>query len=197
MPNNSSTGGYLTPSNSVIDDAALDAVFQSLIVGLTGMAGDLVRPRWQPTVPKMPETGVDWCAVGVKDDNSDANPSIDHQPDYNADLGRDELSRQETIRVLAGFYGPNAKGLCKIARDGLFISQNREALVAQGIIFVEAGNIIAVPVLRNEQWVRGYDIELVFRRTVTRDYDIYNIATSGIVVYDEVRSFAIEVEENA
>lgn len=195
MPN-SSTGGYLLPTNSVIDDAELDDIFLELIVGLTGLDADLVRPRWQPVTPKMPELDINWCAIGVKDDQQDDNPSIDHQPDFNEDLGRDELSRQETIRVLASFYGPNAKGYAKIARDGLYIAQNRETLHNQGVVFVSCGNIVAVPFLRNEQWIRGYDMEIKFRRTVTRNYDIYNLLTADITIYNETQTVHIDVSED-
>lgn len=195
MPNTSASGGYLTPTNSTIDDAALDAVFQALIVGLTGLDGALVRPRWQPVAPKMPEPSVNWVAIGVKDDAMDDNPSIQHIPTASGGSGKDELSRQEQIEVLATFYGPNAKGICKQVRDGMYIDQNREVIKTYGIVFVECRNIVAVPDLMNEQWVKRYDMPMIFRRTIIRDYAIENILTSGITLYNEQQVIEIEVSE--
>jgi hypothetical protein len=43
---------------------------------------------------------------------------------------------------------------------------------------VDTGPIRAAPDLINEQWVRRYDIELTFRRKITRSYEVLNILTA-------------------
>src|SRR4051812_9766277 len=55
--NDSSTGGYLSPvvASSALQDAALDALLQQMVAGITGLPGNMVRPRWQPVTPKQPE----------------------------------------------------------------------------------------------------------------------------------------------
>src|SRR5450830_286484 len=102
MADDSSTGGYLAPGGATpVDDAALDAVLQGFVAGVTGLPGSLVRPRWQPTVPKQPPLDANWCAIGVTDTDPDAVPTILHN---GAGNGVDNLYRNEVITVLASFY---------------------------------------------------------------------------------------------
>ena len=58
--------GYLAPLDPLLDDDSLLDAFQKVVRGITGIEGDLVRPRWQPDdVPNMPDYNVDWCALRV------------------------------------------------------------------------------------------------------------------------------------
>lgn len=197
MSNTSASGGYLTPINSVGDDLDLDILFQNLIVGLTGLNGSLVLPRFQPVIKKQIPQNENWIAVGVKDDSPDDNPSSEHLPNANSGLGRDELSRQERIEVLVSFYGPNSKSYAKIVRDGLFISQNRDVLTSQGIVFIVCGKIIAAHELINESWIKRYDMLMSFNRTVNRLYDIQNLDSAEVIIYNESQTLNIEIEQNA
>jgi hypothetical protein len=43
---------------------------------------------------------------------------------------------------------------------------------------VGTGEIRAAPDLINEQWVRRYDMQLTFRRKITRTYPVLNILTA-------------------
>lgn len=184
MPNSSATGGYLTPdaTPSPIEDAALDAAFQKAIVGITALPGNMVRPRWQEKPPKQPEPSVNWCAFGVTSQIPDAGPHIQH---VSADPGNDTLRRHEEIDVLATFYGPLAKQYAAILRDGFGIPQNIEELKASGIAFIDAGDIRPVPELVNQQWIRRADIQLRFRRAVTRSYAIRNILAADAHLFDD------------
>lgn len=49
--NNSATGGYLSPLDipEPEEDTALEDVLQRWLVGITRLAGERIRPRWQPT----------------------------------------------------------------------------------------------------------------------------------------------------
>ena len=126
MANDSSTPGYVLPTGDAPTyDAALDAIFQQMIVGLTGMQGSLVRPRWQPVMPKQPEPNVDWCAIGVTLIDPDAGPAFVH--DSTGD-GQDVALRHESIDVLCSFYGPNAAANAALVRDAIAIPQNNNAL---------------------------------------------------------------------
>ncbi|WP_250512696.1 hypothetical protein [Caballeronia sp. INDeC2] len=177
MANDSSTGGYLAPVDAQPppEDAALDAIFQQLVVGVTGLPGSLVRPRWQPVVPKQPEANVNWCAIGVSDQTPDASPAIQHNP---AGDGSDTYIRHEDIDVMCSFYGPGAKGFAQMLVDGLCIAQNIEQIKARGMAFVSTSLIRAAPDLVNEQWIRRYDLTLHFRRAVTRTYAVLNILSA-------------------
>jgi hypothetical protein len=173
----SSTGGYLSPAvaSPPLEDDALAAIFQQMIVGITALPGNMVRPRWQPNPPKQPEPTVNWCALGIAVQTPDDGPAIIHN---GAGNGSDTYIRHEQIDVLASFYGPGAMQYAQLLSDGLAIPQNLEALKAQDMNSVDTGAIRAAPDLINEQWVRRYDLELTFRRKITRSYAVLNILTA-------------------
>ncbi|WP_025138084.1 hypothetical protein [Achromobacter sp. DH1f] len=175
MANSSATGGYLAPAvvSPPLTDLDLDLVFQAYVKGITGLPGALVRPRWQPTVPKDPEIGVDWCAVGVTPrTRSQDYPAIQHDPSGD---GHDRLTRHQELEVLVTFYGPNAMRYADLLRDGSYMPQNGEQISVQGISFVEAGDAIAAPELVNQRWLKRYDLPMRFRRVIRRDYSVLNL----------------------
>ena len=177
MANTSSTGGYLTPAGSALpaQDADLDDLMQAVVVGITGLDGAMVRPRWQPVAAKMPEPDTDWCALGVTVEDADAGPAIIHS---SAGAGSDTYIRHENIQVLASFYGPHGMSYASQLRDGIAIPQNTESLRATDTSVVIGGETIrAVPELINQQWLRRYDLVLNFRRKVTRTYAVQNITS--------------------
>lgn len=192
--NTSATGGYLTPTSALPDeDAVLDDDFTEAVEGITGLPGAMVRPRWQPKPPKMPGPTVDWCAIGVsEDDSTPGYPHIDHD---GAGDGSSTQSTAEQMTVLASFYGPNARSFVKLLRDGLFLDQNREQLKLKGLYFITTGKIMASPELIDTQWYRRYDLPLYFRRTVARTYAILNIDSAEIDVYSCAPPVHITVRE--
>jgi len=177
----SATGGYLSPTSAAPDeDAALDDDLTEAVEGITGLPGDLVRPRWQPKPPKMPAPDIDWCAIGVADD--DTTPGYPYLAHDGTAGGSSTQSTAEQMTVLASFYGPNARAFTKLLRDGLFLDQNREQLKLKGLFFVAPGKITAAPELIDAQWYRRYDLPLYFRRTVARTYAILNIESASVDV---------------
>ncbi|MBN3744617.1 hypothetical protein G3N96_04095 [Burkholderia sp. Se-20373] len=177
--NDSSTGGYLAPAVDAppAEDDALDDLVHDLIAGITALAPNLVRPRWQPTVPKQPEPSVDWCAFGVQEQEPDAGPAIRH--DGTGD-GHDTYIRHLDVDVMCTFYGPRAKGYAQRLADGLAIPQNREQLQLQDMAFVSVGPIRAAPDLVNQQWVRRYDMTVTLRRKITRTYAVLNLKSATV-----------------
>ncbi|WP_024904465.1 phage neck terminator protein [Robbsia andropogonis] len=189
MANDSSTGGYLLPTTSSPqgEDDALDAVFQQLVVGITGLPGAYVRPRWQSIVPKQPEASVNWCAIGVSLSEPEGMPAIVHQSGGSSPDGQDVLYRNERISVLASFYGPGGGGFSSVFRDGLFVAQNNGALTPYGIGFYDIGPRRSVPELVNQQWIKRYDVELILRRQVVRTYAVLNLLSlDGSVSTDSI-----------
>lgn len=176
MPNDSSTGGYLVGIGAPpLQDAALDALLQQVVVGLAMLTGDMVRPRWQPTVPKQPEPNIDWCAIGVTEFAPIDYPGEEH---VSAGNGSDTFVRWEQLTVLASFYGPNGNGNASTLRDGLYIARNRDALTAAGMDLVDAGAVTAAPDFVNQQWIRRYDVPIRLRRKVQRTYPILNMLSA-------------------
>lgn len=183
MSNTSATGGYLTPVGTAApaEDVELDRILQGMVKGITALPGPMVRPRWQQEIPKQPEPSANWCAIGVTDSKSDANPSITHNGTGD---GADWYSRHEALTVLASFYGPESKAFAGLLRDGIYIPQNREALRTHRMVFVSASEVKPVPELVNQQWIRRYDLFLEMRREIVRTYPVLNILSAEVSIVD-------------
>jgi hypothetical protein len=180
MANTSASGGYLTPAGTPTPaDEALEDILQPMVVGITGLPGKMVRPRWQPGNPKQPEPDVNWCAIGVMHTKQDANPAIEHD---GAGDGADQYQRHQDVILLATFYGPNAQAYGQLLSDGMYVPQNGEALRALNMAFVEVGDLIAAPDLINQQWVRRYDLRIRLRRKIERTYPVLNILSADTPV---------------
>ncbi len=181
MSNTSATGGYLTPDASALpaEDTDLEDIFQQMVVGLTGLPGALVRPSWPDKVPKQPEPNVSWCALAITIEDPDNQPAITHDPAANNGNGGDVFQRHEKLTVLCTFYGPQGQKNAAMTRDGVFLNQNNSILQANyGIGLNSTGQIICVPELVNQQWVRRYDLQLKFSRSVVRTYPVYNLLSA-------------------
>jgi hypothetical protein len=178
----SSTGGYLSPAASPapLEGGALNIVIQQAIVGVTGLAGNYVRPSFQAEPPDSPDAGQAWCAFRYRTRPSDVFPAIVHQ---SAGNGQDQLQRHEAIDVLATFYDQGTTGQADanaaLLRDGLAIAQNREALLSNGLVLVSVGELIAVPVLLKQRWMYRVDLPFVLRRVIARDYAVLNVESLG------------------
>lgn len=183
MTNTSATGGYLGPAVTTppTEDGDLDAQLQAMVVGITGLDGTLVRPRWQPTDPKQPERTVNWCSIGEQSSTPDDGPYIHHNSGTGIDdlTANDEVQRHEIIEVLASFYGPNCYSYACLLRDGLSVGQNRETLTAQGIGLVSVGKCLSLPEILNQGWIRRVDLPITLRRINARNYPILNIRSSS------------------
>ena len=178
MANTSATGGYLAPTAPVPpDDEDLDNLLQELVAGVTGLPGEMVRPRWQPIVPKQPEPTENWCAMGVSVQTNDSGPAIRHDP---AGDGSDTYTRHQQIDLMCSFYGPSAKGYAQRLADSISIPQNGEQLALNGMKFVSASDIQPAPALINQQWNRRYDLTLVLRRKITRTYPVLNLLSAEV-----------------
>ena len=187
MPNTSATGGYLSPTVDTppLTGDDLENLIQSVVAGISGLPSSYVRPAWQPIPPRQPESTTDWCAVSVMSIEEDDGPNIAH--DGSGD-GKDNLARHEVIQCLATFYGPNAMHYAAKTRDGLSIPQNIEALLPNDMSFVEAGHIRAIPEFFNQQWIKRFDLDLVFRRKVSRAYPVLNILSAEVDIQPEEHS---------
>ena len=180
MGNNSSTGGYLVenpaPAPLPMEGQDLSRFLQQLVVGITGLDGTFVRPRWQPTPPAQPDVSTDWCAIGIVLRTPDDNPVLWHDSTGN---GQDMLMRHEELEILASFYGPNCQDFASQLRDGVYLGQNRENLLINDMGLVGVGEIQAVPELINQQWVNRCDVKVTIRRQIRRTYPVLNLLTAS------------------
>ena len=182
MATDSSAAGYLSPATAAVYGDALDDVLHDAVVGMTGIAGSLVRPRWQPEAPQQPDFSVDWVAFGVVRTVVDVFAYEGH---HAAGGGSDSVERDELLFVLHSFYGPNSHAYCERFRDGFEISQNRDVLKAAGVGLVEVGEATILPALLKEKWVRRVDVTVTYRRRTSRTYAVLSLTSAnGTLVTD-------------
>lgn len=192
MANDSTVAGYLQPSGSgPAEDADLDSIFQQMIVGITGLPGNMVRPRWQATVPKQPEPSANWCSIGVTGIEHDANS----YESWNQEIDSETFIRHEILTVLASFYGANALNYAGQARDGLYVQQNNATLDQYEMGLVEVSSIVTAPELVNQQWVRRFDLPIRVRRRVVRTYPILNVLSAQATAKSETQTEQINVNQ--
>lgn len=193
MANDSTVAGYLTPdaNPAPLEDAELDKFLHDLIVGVTGLPGDMVRPRWQAEPPTQPERADDWMAFGVMDEDADTYAATVHTIDSS------EVQRHEYIDILISSYGPHGRGNMKLLRDGLQVEQNRAALSANAMGLVETGRIITAPSLAKDLWLNRFDMTMRLRRENRRVFGVKSIASGVIQLDDEVIQETIQVNPPA
>jgi hypothetical protein len=178
--NTSATGGYLdiapSPGRIAVEDLLHDA-----IVGITGLDGTLVRPRWQPDPPKQPALDVNWCAFGIVGIDNDGVQVI-----HNDDVSY--VHAERLLTVLVSFYGPGADDLAERLANGLHVAQNREQMIAHSLAFVSVGSIVPVPELIGTKWLRRVDLQIVIRKGTPREAGrvrVLNLQSAPVIITAE------------
>lgn len=192
MANDSSVAGYLNPSAASPYDDALDDFLHGVIVGLTGLPGSLVRPRWQAEPLQRPEFSVNWCSFGLARAEVDA---FAYEHNHSEGEGPVIVERDEILSYAHSFYGPNAHGLAERFRDGLEIPQNRDVLQSGDIGLVEVQEAVKVPSLMAERWVPKIDVTVLYRRRTSRSYPVLTIRSAGIEIVTPDGSTPISVTQ--
>lgn len=170
--NTSATGGYLVPTNQILDDDALVDVLTALVAGVTQLDPTLIRPRWQIDPPNQPSKTTNWCAFGISSKTRLDYPYIEHFPGY------DVMQRQERMDCEASFMGPEAYIYARKLRDGLYLPQNLESVAVHDIKLYEVGDLVEVPVpLVSTQFVRQVDVPVVFMRQINEVFQILDVAS--------------------
>lgn len=176
MANTSATGGYLTPDGGALPlDEDLEDALQAHVVGISGLPSSMVRPRWQNPVPEMPEVGQNWAAIGIQLTQADDGPVIT-QGDNSA-----QYIRHETLTVLLSFYGDSGNSYATLFRDGMAIPQNNDQLAAIRAKVIGVGDVLSVPELVNQQFIRRYDLPFSIRRKVIRTYQIKPLDSPPVI----------------
>lgn len=196
MVNTSASGGYLAPAvvPAPLEGQALLRFFQQIIVGITGLPGDMVRPYWQDQPPDIPEIGTVWAAFRITRRPSDEFPFVGQYP-WAPDPVSINLQRQEELDVLTTFYdcgstGPdNSGGLADyyaaLLRDGFAIPQNREPLFLAGMGLARIGDLITAPVIFKGHWQYRVDLEYTIRRQIDRIYPVQTIVAANGTLYTD------------
>lgn len=195
MPNDSSTGGYLVPAASPapLEGQALNRFLQQVFVGITGLDGTLVRPRWQPEPPNIPPFGTDWMAFGIMRRPADAFASTIPDPTGN---GNNSIYRQEILEILCTFYGPDSDNYASLLREGFSVAQNREVLQLNSFGLVEVGEPATVPEMIKERWIYRVDMYVRLRRSILRTYPVLNILSADGSIDSDPRTIPFIVSDD-
>ncbi len=188
--NTSATGGYIDqvppppPTGRELTDA-----LQQAIMALTGLPGNLVRPRWQLMPPAQPPADVTWASIGIIHMEADDYPYIAHdgvtQLPGAQGPGVDRMQRHATFTVLASFYGPEAEDEAGEFRDGLYVQQNWEPLHKLGLNLREVHDLARNAELVNQQWLDRLDIRLEMRGQINRVYPVLNLDGADVVIHEQ------------
>ncbi len=183
MPSN--IPGYLVPGSTtpLPGGLTLDQFINTLLVGLTGLAGASVRPKWQQQPPKQPDIDTNWLAFGVTVSAVDANAFVgivSDDPDATS-----QFQRQESIAIACSFYGPLALSYAGLVRDGLQIQQNLEALRAAQMGYAEVTDALRVPDFVNERWIERYEMTVTLRRQIDRTYPVLPLLSASGTITSE------------
>lgn len=186
------------PSATPLEGLELLTFLQGWIVGLCGLPGKMVRPRWQPEPPNIPDRGEAWAAMGITSRPGDTFPYVDES----ADGLSARLRTNEELHMLCSFYDTGSTGLADkyatLTKHGAAIPQNSEYLSAQGFAVGYTGDLTTVPSLLATQWLYRVDLPVVVRRQIDRVYSVPSIlAARGTIHTDDGLSFPIVVDPPA
>lgn len=159
----------------------LTQFIQTVLVGVSGIDGTLVRPEWQSAPPKAPDVFVDWIAFGIKNLVPDANGYLDVNEDEET-----VSQRHEELEIDCSLYGPNGITLAELIRDGFQIPQNRWGLQSANMDFTSVGAATNVPDLYNERWVGRVKMSVFLRREVRRVYPILTLVSASGKIHSVV-----------
>jgi hypothetical protein len=178
MTTSSASGGYLTPISAPALGQAFMRALQQVVVGITGMPGDLVRPWLQTEPPNIPQKGVSWASLSLHNRNGEGTA----WQGWASDGVTYQVVRQETGTLVVGFYDTGitqqADLHAETLREGLQLSQNREGLDALGIgiLAVDGPQVVYSKV--KEQWLYRVDVTVHFRRVLTWTYNILSLESA-------------------
>jgi len=187
--NTSATGGYIVqrpPPPPTADDFQVGV--QGQLVALSGLPGNLVRPQFQGTPPVQPPIDTTWASFGLVMTESDDYPYFLH-------VGSDTLAgetnpgytiiqRHMTLTVHVVFYGPEAEDVAGAVRDGLYIGQNYEPLLALGLKLRTVHDLARVPELINQQYLNRVDLRIEYRVMIERVLPIFDLSGADVHITD-------------
>lgn len=187
--NNSSTGGFLLPHPQppALETAPPNLTFlqfiQSVLVGISGFPGNLVRPEWQVEPPKQPDLTVNWLAFGLGSATPDNNAYVSIEVVDDVDVP--QLQRNELIPIAVSVYGPKAYDNIGMIRDGFQLTQNLASLRRANVGFAYDTPAQHVPDFFNDRWYDRWRMEIFVRRQIQRAYPLLTFASASGTIYTQ------------
>ena len=177
----SSQDGFLqgSPPRQITPSQPLENFLQQLVAGVAGLEETLVRPRWQPQPPNLPDKALNWAASGITKWHELGYAAVQHMSEGD---GHDEMQRQEAFDLLVTFYGPLCATYASNLIDGFNIWQNRSRLKRIGLNYTGHGDVMRVPELIKNEWIDRCDVTLSWTRMIVRDYPVLNLLDAAFTL---------------
>lgn len=153
---------------------------QTVVVGITALPGNMVRPKWQPEPPKQPDLRTDWLAFGIESQAPDFSAYIAPQDTAESPI---QTQRQEDLTLSFSIYGPNAMETYGLLRDGFQIPQNRMALIQANMGYTEISPGRHIPDLVNQKWIDRVECTVRIKREIQRTYPILTFTSATGIIY--------------
>jgi hypothetical protein len=182
--NNSSSGGYVQPRPQpptlVSTPPNLNFVdfMQSILVGLSGAPGNLVRSDWQQKPPKRPDVDVNWIAFGIEGVNPDFNTYIGQNSS-----GQQYMQQNELFGLVVNFYGPLSYENYGLVRDNFQVPQNLANLTKANVGYGYDTPAQHVPELIDEIWFDRWRVVFYLRRQIQRFYPLLTFVSASGTIY--------------
>jgi hypothetical protein len=173
--NTSATGGYLRETTTPLSRQGQENALQEMVVGLTGLAPELVRPAFQESPLAEPGLETDWCAFHIRDSEATNFPDVQHVSPGSIEDGHDVVTDWINKEVRLYFYGPRAEDYAGMVRRGLQVEQNLSALRSVGIALRRVGNAAQMPELVNGKWLSRVDLVLYITLEQSGSYAVLNL----------------------
>jgi hypothetical protein len=197
--NTSATGGFLSPTtiNGELNDQGIHRFLQQIVVGVTGMLGASVRPRWQPEPVNIPDFGIDWAAIGIVSRTRDAFAAVIHMKDVSGTYdGIDVVYRNQILEIMCSFYGPDAEANSELFAMGMQVAQNRETLLAAGYGLISVDDAVTTSDLLHDRWVPRIDVTFRVRRSQKYVYPVFNLLGAQATITDDTGAVVDPVPVN-
>lgn len=172
VPNTSATGGYLTATTQTIEGIPFRRFIGSVLVGVSGLQSEYVRPSFQINPPPMPDIDINWIAYNIVNRQGDFST---YQKE-SADGLTTTQTQNEECDIAVIFYGPDCLSLAAMVRDAFDIPQNQETLQNNGMAMIGTSDIIRAPELINDRYFDRADMTITIRREIRRDFSVLSFA---------------------
>lgn len=182
-PNNSSTGGYVQNNapQKLPRSLTFTGFLQTVLIGISGLPGDLVRPYYQRNPPKRPEFDTDWLAFAVTESEAQGFP-FEGQTGSGDTLAYTSQYHESCV-LECSMYGPAALENYRILRDGFYLSQNLEALVSANFGLIGVGKALRNPELISEQWFNRWTFTIGLRFEQVRTYPVLTLVSASGTIW--------------